>query len=467
MSPVWVQSSDTTPSLSFSSNSTNQQTNKLLRSDIHTVTKNPSPFSPTMQTGYSNGYGGGHTHSRRRSHRAAPGGVYRVCSSSLSSPSTAPSTPTTTSYGNSNHVDTETAVASMWEGYDEAYFQSYANVGIHQEMIKDRVRTDTYKAAIMHHQNLISGKVVMDVGCGTGILSIFCAQAGASRVYAIEASDIAIQANEIVKENDLSDRITVIHSRVEEVEIEEKVDVIISEWMGYALLYETMLPSVLYARDKWLKPGGLILPSHAMLYMAPVTNSERYHETIDFWRNVYGIDMSALIPLAKQCAFEEPVTETISGENVLTWPFMVKYIDCYTTTARELESITARYKLSAIMSAPLHGFAFWFEVEFNGPITISSNNDTGFPFQHGTNNGSNHRKRRQKDTVVLSTAPEETPTHWQQTILYFYEPIEVRQDQIIEGSITLSQSKENHRFMNVHLEYSTGGRSFVKESVMR
>jgi type I protein arginine methyltransferase len=64
--------------------------------------------------------------------------------------------------------------------------------------------------------------------------------------------------------------------------------------------------------------------------------------------------------------------------------------------------------------APLHGFAFWFEVEFNGPITISSNNNVQFPFQHGNNNGSNHRKRRQNDTIVLSTAPEETPTHWQQ-----------------------------------------------------
>jgi protein arginine N-methyltransferase 6 len=53
---------------------------------------------------------------------------------------------------------------------------------------------------------------------------------------------------------------------VQDVEVEDKVDVIISEWMGYMLLYESMLPSVLFARDKWLKPGGLILPSHATVY---------------------------------------------------------------------------------------------------------------------------------------------------------------------------------------------------------
>ncbi|PNX95530.1 putative protein arginine N-methyltransferase 6-like protein, partial [Trifolium pratense] len=77
--------------------------------------------------------------------------------------------------------------------YDMAYFHSYAHLGIHQEMIKDRVRTETYREAIMRHQDSIAGKVVVDVGCGTGILSIFCAQAGAKRVYAVDASDIALQ----------------------------------------------------------------------------------------------------------------------------------------------------------------------------------------------------------------------------------------------------------------------------------
>ncbi|RDY04210.1 putative protein arginine N-methyltransferase 6, partial [Mucuna pruriens] len=77
--------------------------------------------------------------------------------------------------------------------FDMAYFHSYAHLGIHQEMIKDRVRTETYREAIMQHQSFIAGKVVVDVGCGTGILSIFCAQAGAKRVYAIDASEIALQ----------------------------------------------------------------------------------------------------------------------------------------------------------------------------------------------------------------------------------------------------------------------------------
>jgi protein arginine N-methyltransferase 6 len=164
-------------------------------------------------------------------------------------------------------------------------------------MIKDRARTETYREAIMQHQSLIEGKVVVDVGCGTGILSIFCAQAGAKRVYAVDASDIAVQAKEVVKANGLSDKVIVLHGRVEDVEIDEEVDVIISEWMGYMLLYESMLGSVITARDRWLKPGGLILPSHATLYMAPISHPDRYSHSIDFWRNVYGIDSKYYINL--------------------------------------------------------------------------------------------------------------------------------------------------------------------------
>ena len=49
-----------------------------------------------------------------------------------------------------------------------------------------------------------------------------------------------------------------------------KVDIIISEWMGYFLLYESMLDSVLWARDKYLVPGGKMLPDRAVMYIAGI-----------------------------------------------------------------------------------------------------------------------------------------------------------------------------------------------------
>ena len=124
------------------------------------------------------------------------------------------------------------------------YYGSYSSFHIHEEMLKDTVRTRTYQRAIMDNPNDFKDKIVLDIGAGTGILSIFAARAGAKHVYAIEFAEIAIFAQEIVRKNGLQDKITVIKGKMEEVELPvPQVDIIISEWMGYFLLYESMLDS--------------------------------------------------------------------------------------------------------------------------------------------------------------------------------------------------------------------------------
>ena len=86
--------------------------------------------------------------------------------------------------------------------------------------------------AILRNEHVFKGKVVLDVGCGTGILSLFAAKAGAAHVYGIDMSSIAEQAKQIVADNGYSDRVTILRGKVEEVVLPvEKVDIIISEWM--------------------------------------------------------------------------------------------------------------------------------------------------------------------------------------------------------------------------------------------
>ncbi|KAK8568408.1 hypothetical protein V6N12_006961 [Hibiscus sabdariffa] len=152
--------------------------------------------------------------------------------------------------------------------------------------------------------------------------------------------------------------------------------------------------------------------------------------------------VSAMMQLAKQCGFEEPCVETITGENVMTWPHVVKHVDCYTIQLHELESVSTRYKFQSMV-----GPASSTNNHTQSSLIGTSNNNPvdGFP-----------RKKRANpnEAPVRSTAPEDPPTHWQQTLIYFYDPIEVEQDQISEGFLTRSQSKENRRFMNIHLDYS-------------
>ena len=150
----------------------------------------------------------------------------------------------------------------------EYYWNSYAHFGIHEEMLKDEVRTRSYRNAILGNKHLFKDKVVLDVGCGTAILSMFSAQAGAKKVYGIDCSDIIKSAREIVKVNGLEDTVELIQGKVEEIELPVKqVDIIVSEWMGYFLVYENMLESVLFARDKWLVcPLSFVLPLSSFLF---------------------------------------------------------------------------------------------------------------------------------------------------------------------------------------------------------
>ena len=122
-----------------------------------------------------------------------------------------------------------------------------------------------------------------------GILSIFCAQAGARKVYAIEASELVKLTEGVSRENKVNDKITVIHSKVEDIDPNsiEKVDIIISEWMGFYLVHEGMLDSVLFARDHFLKEDGILFPSVAKLYASPCQLPSMY----DFWDDVYGVSM--------------------------------------------------------------------------------------------------------------------------------------------------------------------------------
>ena len=76
----------------------------------------------------------------------------------------------------------EALVQAENEGGNAGYFGGYSNISIHETMLRDQARTLAYMHAIQHHAAFIKGKVVLDVGCGTGILSLFAARAGAAKV---------------------------------------------------------------------------------------------------------------------------------------------------------------------------------------------------------------------------------------------------------------------------------------------
>ena len=79
---------------------------------------------------------------------------------------------------------------------------------IHETMLRDTVRTDAYRDFIYENKDLFKGKIVLDVGCGTGILSMFCARAGATKVIAVDNSDIIDFARENFYRNGMQEKIS-------------------------------------------------------------------------------------------------------------------------------------------------------------------------------------------------------------------------------------------------------------------
>ncbi|KAI3790614.1 hypothetical protein L2E82_03786 [Cichorium intybus] len=304
------------------------------------------------------------------------------------------------------------------------YFGSYSSFGIHKEMISDKVRTDAYRQAIVDNPSLIKGAVVLDVGCGTGILSLFAAQAGASMVNAVEASDkMASVASQIAKDNGLlwnessngNGVVKVVNGMVEDL-IESKqikpksVDVLVSEWMGYCLLYESMLTSVLIARDHWLKPGGAMLPDTATMFVAGFGKGAT---SVPFWENVYGINMSCIGKELVEDAAHIPIVDVIDGNNLVTDTALLQEFDLVTMKPDEVDftdSVQLQKKSSQSTITKCYGIVVWFETSFTSRFCKEA-------------------------PTVLSTSPYTPSTHWAQTLLTFREPISLGSKALANDSL--------------------------------
>ena len=140
---------------------------------------------------------------------------------------------------------------------------------------------------------------------------MFASQAGAKHVYGVDCSSIIDQAKLIIDLNGFEDTITLIKGKIEEIVLPvEKVDIICSEWMGYFLLYESMLDTVLFARDKWLVKDGLVFPDKATMYICGLEDAAVRRDRIEFWDDVYGFDMTPL----KEIALHEPVVDVVDAK---------------------------------------------------------------------------------------------------------------------------------------------------------
>jgi SAM-dependent methyltransferase len=291
-------------------------------------------------------------------------------------------------------------------------------------MLKDRPRTETYRAAIsaaiakVAQERYAAAELgmpapqapirLLDVGCGTGILCMFAAAAARQQqvpiqIFAVEGSGMADVARRLIAENGFGDVVTVIHGAVEVVSLPgcdgPVIDILVSEWMGFYLLHESMLNSVLVARDRWLRPGGLMLPSHATIFAAPLS----LERSLGWWKDVYGFDYSSVSSqvLEDTVRHNPKCDNVVDPADVMAEGQVVASIDCTSCSVDSLLGIRRPMRWLVPSGAPVHGLVFWFDCAFPAPPASMAGGPAA------------------DQDIILRTGPAAPKTHWHQTVVNF------------------------------------------------
>nr|XP_036882918.1 protein arginine N-methyltransferase 3 [Manis javanica] len=320
------------------------------------------------------------------------------------------------------------AIADLQEDEDGVYFSSYGHYGIHEEMLKDKVRTESYRDFIYQNPHIFKDKV-SSIGCRTVILSMFAAKAGAKKVLGVDQSEILYQAMDIIRLNKLEDTVILIKGKIEEVHLPvEKVDVIISEWMGYFLLFESMLDSVLYAKNKYLAKGGSVYPDICTVSLVAVSDVNKHADRIAFWDDVYGFNMSCM----KKAVIPEAVVEVLDPKTLISDPCSIKHIDCHMTSASDLD-FSSDFTLKITKTSLCTAVAGYFDIYF---------------------------EKNCHYRVVFSTGPQSTKTHWKQTIFLLEKPFSVKAGEALKGKITVHKNKKDPRSLIVTLTLNNSTQTY-------
>ena len=233
----------------------------------------------------------------------------------------------------------------------------------HRRYVRDTARIGALERAI--REVVQPGDVVVDLASGTGILGMFACRAGASRVYAIEATPLAGMARDIALANGLGDRITPVRGLAAHVSIPELADVIVSDQIGWFGVTGGVRGLIVNARRRFLKPGGRLMPAALDLMMAPV-DVPALARRVTFWStSPGGFDFTPARRIADNTAY--PVR--FRPEQVLGDPVLAHTTDL---ASCGLDPIRFDARLTCARAGVVHGVGAWFEAQLSPSVRMTN-----------------------------------------------------------------------------------------------
>ena len=270
---------------------------------------------------------------------------------------------------------------------------TYTHIIGHRSMIFDEHRNSLYANAINKVVNPES--IVLDLGAGLGIHGLMAIKAGARKVYLVEPDAELDVAARIAGQIKSSDRIQCLQGTIEESQIPELVDVIISVFTGNFLFQEDLLPSLFFARDKYLKPGGIMIPDCARMEVVPVIAEDFFNKHIAGWSSPsQGIDFGLVREYAANNVYYDDHRGMTGG--FLAEPAEIIHLDFIRVEKADCRN-TIEVKITK--DGLCHGWLGWFQTRLGD--------------------------------AWLSTSPLEPKTHWSQAFLPLDPPMPMKAGDLV------------------------------------
>ncbi len=237
---------------------------------------------------------------------------------------------------------------------------------LYYSMTTDAPRNQAYQNAI---DRLVKDKVVVDIGTGKdAILARFCIEAGANKVYAIEANETAFkQAATLIQQLGLQDKIIPIYGYSTDIELPEPVDVCLSEIIGTIGGSEGVAPLLNDAR-RFLKADGSMIPHRCVTRIAAITlpdqllNNPGFQELTGHYTQQVFDHVGQPFDL-RLCIKNLPNTSIISDRGIF---------EDLVFTAAIASEYSQKISLTIAKSARFDGFLLWLNLYTAPDIAIDN-----------------------------------------------------------------------------------------------